>query len=108
MSCSRPWPSAGWPSPPRAPPSAAATCSTRTPAARPRGSPASASLGPHLARADALATAAFAMGRDAEAWLATVPGHWAYGLDASGRGWFTGDWAESSCAAMPLITTSTA
>ncbi len=51
-------------------------------------------VGPRLGRADALATAAFAMGGDAEAWLATVPGHSAYGLDASGRSWVTGDWND--------------
>jgi thiamine biosynthesis lipoprotein len=45
--------------------------------------------GPELATADAYATAAFAMGRGATEWLATLPNHEAYVIDAGGYVWWT-------------------
>jgi thiamine biosynthesis lipoprotein len=46
-------------------------------------------VGPDLTLADSYATAAMAMGLDAPAWLARLPDHEAYLIDASGHAWWT-------------------
>jgi thiamine biosynthesis lipoprotein len=48
--------------------------------------------GPDLARADAYATAALAMGFDAPSWLVTLGGYEAYVVDAGGNEWATPGW----------------
>jgi FAD:protein FMN transferase len=44
-------------------------------------------VGPDLTFADAYATAAFAMGKDAPDWLGPLEGYEAFVVDAEGRGW---------------------
>ena len=46
-------------------------------------------VGPELTFTDAYATAALAMGLDAPEWLATLPEHEAYVIDAGGHVWWT-------------------
>ena len=46
-------------------------------------------VGPDLTYTDAYATAAFAMGLDAPEWLAALPDHEAYVIDAGGHVWWT-------------------
>jgi len=46
-------------------------------------------VGADLAVSDALATAAFAMGTEARRWLANLPEHDAYVIDATARQWMT-------------------
>ena len=46
-------------------------------------------VGPDLALADAFATAAFAMGLEAPAWLGALAGYEAYVIDAGGHVWWT-------------------
>ncbi len=51
--------------------------------------------GPHLSEADAYATAAFAMGTAARAWLEQRPGYWGFGVNTNGGTWATSGWATS-------------
>ncbi|MHB8466672.1 MAG: FAD:protein FMN transferase [Acidimicrobiales bacterium] len=56
-------------------------------------------VGPELTHADAYATAALAMGCDAPEWLAALPDHEAYLIDATGHVWWTpgfGSYAETA------------
>ena len=46
-------------------------------------------VGPDLTMADSYATAAMAMGFDAPRWLARLPAHEAYLIDAGGHVWWT-------------------
>ena len=67
------------------------------------GSPATALasvtlVGPDLTLTDAYATAALAMGLDAPAWLATLPDHDTYVIDAGGHAWWTPGFARRAPA----------
>jgi thiamine biosynthesis lipoprotein len=53
-------------------------------------------IGPHLAYADAFATAAFAMGAQARSWLESLGGYEALAIASDGSGWATSGWATSS------------
>ncbi len=60
-------------------------------------------VGPNLTTADSYATAAMAMGLDAPRWLARLPDHEAYLIDAGGHAWWTAGFARHApdLAAMP-------
>lgn len=64
-------------------------------AAPPGGLASVTVVGPRIALADAYATAAFAMGEDAQGWLEELTGHWGFGVDADGAVWSTGQWGEA-------------
>jgi FAD:protein FMN transferase len=51
--------------------------------------------GPRLTLADAYATAAFAMGDAARAWLEHLPGYAGFAVTADGRTWQTSDWGQA-------------
>jgi thiamine biosynthesis lipoprotein len=58
-------------------------------------------VGADLATADAFATAALAMGRDAPDWLRTLPDHEAYVIDAGGHAWWTPGFARLASGLPP-------
>ncbi|MGI8760231.1 MAG: FAD:protein FMN transferase [Jatrophihabitantaceae bacterium] len=52
-------------------------------------------VGARLADADAYATAAFAMGPAARAWLERLPGYWGFGVRPDGSTWTTTGWGRA-------------
>ncbi len=53
-------------------------------------------VGSHLGRADAYATAAFAMGPSAKGWLDRLPRHWSYAVTTGGASWASTGWAQAT------------
>ena len=81
---SPPSPSTTAPWPPRAPPSGAATCGTAAAATGSQGLASFTVTGPHLAWADALATAGFALGGDGVEWVSRFDGYHALAVTLEG------------------------
>ena len=63
--------------------------------APPQGLASVTVVGPRLSDVDAFATAAFARGRGAQAWLETLEGYHGFGVDADGTTWHTSRWASA-------------
>jgi thiamine biosynthesis lipoprotein len=61
-------------------------------------------VGPSLTEVDAYATAAFAMGRSALAWLEALDGHEGLVVDADGRATGTSGWQQLLAAACTRAT----